>query len=233
LTFEPAEIIERAAPEAGVMQLPNVAALTDVDHVRRRAFQMADERGKQRGQERETPAPEKSSTKRRLGRPPKPKEELKSRNLTFRAREKLRDSLQQAAHENGRSISEEIEYRLESTFKEQEVIIRALGGPDAEYLVRPILFFLGLLRTRQIKWKDDPDAAGAMRQAIGLIAEAVFCPSAPPRNLEREFLHAFREYCTAGAILSCAILTLHAFGFGLVERLGSADSQSSNGDPKP
>ena len=50
--------------------------------------------------------------KKRPGRPPKTDAERKSRNLTFRSRGDLRDRLQEAAQRSGRSLSEEIEYRL-------------------------------------------------------------------------------------------------------------------------
>jgi len=50
--------------------------------------------------------------KKRRGRPPKTDAERKSRNLTFRSRGDLRDRLQEAAQKSGRSLSEEIEYRL-------------------------------------------------------------------------------------------------------------------------
>jgi hypothetical protein len=57
-------------------------------------------------------------TKRR-GRPPKPTEERKRGYLAFRARDRLRDTIRQAADREGRSISEEIEHRLERTFQEE------------------------------------------------------------------------------------------------------------------
>jgi hypothetical protein len=55
--------------------------------------------------------------KRRRGRPAKPEAERKSRNLNFRSREGLRLKLQQAAESAGRSISEEIEYRVDRSFE--------------------------------------------------------------------------------------------------------------------
>ena len=50
---------------------------------------------------------------RKRGGQPKPAEERKRNNLTFRARDELRESIRDAAEGSGRSISEEIEYRLE------------------------------------------------------------------------------------------------------------------------
>jgi hypothetical protein len=52
------------------------------------------------------------SPKRRRGGQPKPPAERKRNNLTFRARDQLRADLEKAAAAAQRSVSEEIEYRL-------------------------------------------------------------------------------------------------------------------------
>ena len=54
--------------------------------------------------------------KRQPGRPSLPDDEKRSRNLTFRSRTDLRDRLSAAASKSGRSISEEVEFRLEESF---------------------------------------------------------------------------------------------------------------------
>jgi hypothetical protein len=59
--------------------------------------------------------------KKRIGRPPKPAAERKERNFTFRTRPELRAQLTEAAAKSGRSISEEIEYRLDRTFMTDEL----------------------------------------------------------------------------------------------------------------
>jgi hypothetical protein len=58
--------------------------------------------------------------KRQPGRPSLPVEEKRSRNLTFRSRGDLRDRLNDAASQAGRSISEEIESRLEQSFETED-----------------------------------------------------------------------------------------------------------------
>src|SRR5947209_2482456 len=55
--------------------------------------------------------------RKRIGRPPKPAKERKSVNFTFRSRGELREQLRRAAEVSGRSISEEIEYRLDQSFR--------------------------------------------------------------------------------------------------------------------
>jgi aminopeptidase N len=58
---------------------------------------------------------------KKRGRPPKAKEDRKAVNFTFRSRGQMRDLLKAAAAASKRSISEEIEYRLERSFRQQEI----------------------------------------------------------------------------------------------------------------
>ena len=62
-----------------------------------------------------------------MGRPPMPAGERRSKNRTFRVRGKLDSNLQIAAQRSGRSVSEEIEFRLEQSFIEERSSIDTLG----------------------------------------------------------------------------------------------------------
>jgi hypothetical protein len=59
---------------------------------------------------------EKGMTSMAKGRPPKPEPERKSRYVSFRARSGLQARLAAAAQQSERSVSEEIERRLERSF---------------------------------------------------------------------------------------------------------------------
>jgi hypothetical protein len=72
--------------------------------------------------------------RKRIGRPPKPPKNRKSVNFTFRSREEMREQLRVAADRSGRSISEEIEYRLNQSFL-KELILEAA----AKEAVRAVL----------------------------------------------------------------------------------------------
>jgi hypothetical protein len=54
--------------------------------------------------------------KAKIGRPPRHGSERLSKSRTFRVRPHLDELLQKAAAEAGRSVSEEIEYRLDRSF---------------------------------------------------------------------------------------------------------------------
>lgn len=62
----------------------------------------------QNGPERIEPRPR--------GRPPLPPGQAKRAHFTTRLRTELKEKLRAAAEANGRSLSEEIEYRLEQSF---------------------------------------------------------------------------------------------------------------------
>jgi hypothetical protein len=64
---------------------------------------------------------EHAETPKRIGRPPKYPGEGKRPTLTFRVRGKLHEQLQAAAAASERSISEEIEARLEESFRREEL----------------------------------------------------------------------------------------------------------------
>lgn len=64
---------------------------------------------------------------KKRGRPPKPAEERRGHNLTFRTRADFRERLEQAAARSGRSVTEEVELRIERSF-EVDHLIRSLDN---------------------------------------------------------------------------------------------------------
>jgi hypothetical protein len=59
---------------------------------------------------------------RKRGRPAKPADERKGQNLTFRTRADFRARLEQAAAKSERSVSEEVELRVERSFEIDHII---------------------------------------------------------------------------------------------------------------
>jgi Arc-like DNA binding domain len=75
----------------------------------------------------------------RRGRPPKSKTgEAKRASFNTRLREGLKVALETSAAENGRSLSEEIESRLEMSLAEEN----ALGGPRVAALLRTLVVMI-------------------------------------------------------------------------------------------
>ncbi|WP_197093349.1 hypothetical protein, partial [Methylobacterium aquaticum] len=59
---------------------------------------------------------------KKRGRPPKPAAERRRHNQTFRCTDDMLAKLQAAADEGQRSLSEEVERRLETSFREPEIV---------------------------------------------------------------------------------------------------------------
>ena len=76
------------------------------------------------------------TAKKKLGRPPKRKGERLSKNRTFRVRGILDEYLKGRAGESGRSVSEEIEARLERSFYMDGILTTFAG--DAAPLVNAL-----------------------------------------------------------------------------------------------
>jgi hypothetical protein len=81
----------------------------------------------------------------KLGRPPKHEGERLSKNRTFRVRGTLDEQLEAAAQKAGRSVSEEIERRLDDSFKRIEELY---GGPHLSATFRILADNLALVEAK-------------------------------------------------------------------------------------
>ena len=87
----------------------------------------------------------------RMGRPPRHEGQRLSRNRTFRVGGKLDDRLQAAAARSRRSVSEEIEYRLEESFRLDELDgqMKASTGKSFKEALMVPLWEIGRLTTQE------------------------------------------------------------------------------------
>src|SRR5262249_18669828 len=94
-----------------------------------------------------------------LRRPDKTKEERKSVNCALRGRGQLRERLREAAATSGRSISEEIEQRLEQSFRQDDAdsLLRALSRETVESIHRDLRTQLAIKITAEI-FRRNPQA---------------------------------------------------------------------------
>jgi hypothetical protein len=102
--------------------------------------------------------------KRKRGGQSKPADEVKRHNITFRARDQLRHGLQTASVLSGRSISEEIERRLEHSLAEDA----EAGGPRNKLLIHLISELLSRIEILKGSWVDNIDARAQVQ--VGLQA---------------------------------------------------------------
>lgn len=136
-----------------------------------------------------------TSTPRKRGGQPKPPEARKRGNLTFRVRDDLRLRLEESATKCGRSVSEEIEQRLEQSFNAPDLIDKAIdqtlkglfGGSYTLELTQRIA--LALRHTETItnaSWNEDKFTCWEGKQAVISILDAVMTAERPSEQEYRD-----------------------------------------------
>lgn len=123
---------------------------------------------------------EPEKTARGRGRPAKAEAERRRHIQTFRCNDALRDALQKSADANQRSISEEVEFRLQMDLaaeEEQESNRRDPNHGVAAELESRIRKGMGLLRGYVgDDWPNDVAANAAMFYVVFAIADDYFKP---------------------------------------------------------
>jgi hypothetical protein len=125
--------------------------------------------------------------KTKAGRPPRHAGEHLRKNRTFRVRDQLDEMLEASAKKAGRSVSEEIEHRLELGFWEDRVAAARTGSDVGAELLRmfySVMVFEGV----HPDWTGDPVRAENFRVAMNaIIAVMTGLPlelPAPEKRLE-------------------------------------------------
>ena len=100
----------------------------------------------------------RDKSNRPTGRPPRGEYADKRKTLTTRITAKLRKQLEQAAEKSGRSLSQEIEFRLEQSFHDREALYREFGGESSYNLMRwlALTFWVAEQVTKK-PWSEDEE----------------------------------------------------------------------------
>jgi hypothetical protein len=88
----------------------------------------------------------------------------------------VKTQIELLAKVSGRSVSEELEYRVERSIEDQRLTILALGGPKSQGLVDPLLHLLDLLDRRGMYWTTDSAVARGVQKAFPILMETVLHP---------------------------------------------------------
>ena len=129
---------------------------------------------------------------KKMGRPALPPGEKRGASMGFRPTPEIRGKLEEAAKANGRSMSQEVEHRLERSFSEEDYLALLYGDPNMLELVREFLDAKRLIETHLKKsvW-GDLDSHEAMKSALRrLIAQKAPSPS---NNLKKK-MAAYERY---------------------------------------
>ena len=96
------------------------------------------------------------STGKKMGRPPLPPEKKRGQTMGFKPTPNVRKLLQEVAEWNGRSVSKEIEFRLEQSLLGQEGIYEAFGGKKSYEICRFVAAYANAC-TEDEEWTRDSD----------------------------------------------------------------------------
>lgn len=122
--------------------------------------------------------------KKAPGRPARHSGEKLSKNRTFRVRGQLDDQLAVAAERSGRSVSEEIEYRLDRSFENQLALEQALNLAFGSAISGHLMIVGDIMRTTAqaaslavkgdpslVDWRDDPEIFDQVAKAVAAFFE--------------------------------------------------------------
>ena len=122
---------------------------------------------------------------RRRGRPALPAEEGKRYPVGIRTTKALREALWSASRASGRSLAQEIEFRLERSLDRERQVVDALELVF-DRQVAGLMLAIGCVvkqarpRPRRHDWLSDPEAFRVQAEAINLLLQAL-APDAHPR----------------------------------------------------
>lgn len=133
--------------------------------------------------------------KLRVGRPPRHAGEHLRKNRTFRIRDRLDEMLEAAAAKAGRSTSEEIEYRLETSFLDERRDAHLFGSDVGAHILRTLRAAM-VLEGVTPDWDGDPARAERFRTvANAVIAAFLKLPTidVPPPEKRSEDMQVAKE----------------------------------------
>ena len=93
--------------------------------------------------------PKKPTEKQARRRGPKPRGPFEGKRATFTTRitPKTRAALDRVSKETGRSVSQEVEFRLEQSFRDEETRREFWGGPELEGFLKSMVGVVSIAET--------------------------------------------------------------------------------------
>ena len=122
------------------------------------------------------------ATARRRGRPPIEPSQRKRNNVTVRVRDETKGQLAAAAVLNGRSLSEEIEARIEESFLSETAMRKRLEvefGSAHSYALAKVIAFVAteIEETTNARWFDDRHTFDQLGIAIQTVLKRIETPT--------------------------------------------------------
>ena len=139
---------------------------------------------------------------RKRGRPAETPGQIKRAPLNMRTTQAIRDRLEGAANQSGRSLVQEVEHRIERTFAKEDETVAAFGGAELHALFRMFGAAANLIEKRTGQaWATDRETFIAVEAAWKMLIVEVR-PPIPKKwkdrveKFEREADHLSKEMPT-------------------------------------
>ena len=146
--------------------------------------------------------------------------------LNMRTTKELRERLERAAAESGRSLAQEVENIVEWHFN-YDMLFRNVVGVEANRAIRPLMMFFGTIDAKASGWKHKPTIANVLRESVAIIGEAAFSNRAISAQRQQEFLDPFwnaRDRVPAEIAITALIV---AQNLGLAEKFTPLPAKSA------
>lgn len=128
------------------------------------------------------------------GRPPLPPGEGKKVPLNMRTTRKVRDRLEAAAIDTGRSLTQEVEYRLQRSFEDEDAIFESFSGEHTYRLMKLLGAAVGVTEnTTGKQWNQDAKTFASVEGTIDLILKALPFEEGAEETIYDDYLREFLE----------------------------------------
>lgn len=95
----------------------------------------------------------------------------------MRTTQETRSQLERAAADSGRSLAQEVEYRLDRSFAQEDATVKTFGGRKLHQLFQMIAGAIGLIEAETGQpWDRDFETAVATKRAVSSLFSAVMPP---------------------------------------------------------
>ena len=133
--------------------------------------------------------------------------------LNMRTTKELRERLERAAAESGRSLAQEVENIVEWHFN-YDTLFRDMAGGQASRAIRPLVMFFGTIAAKASDWEHKPTIAKALRESVAIIGRAAFSNQPISAQRQQKFLGPFlnRRNRVPVEIASNALIVAQQFG---------------------
>jgi hypothetical protein len=168
--------------------------------------------------------PKRQQTTKSRGRPRLPDDQAKRASFTTRLRGELKERLEEEAQIARRSLSEEIEFRLETSVLSQDARERLFGGNHNVALAQILGSSVSLIETvRGTTWVADRETCEAVLKSVPMVLERVLdaLQAEQPKNRGRPKTQSNDALVKTGRF-SLPSDALESLGRSLSEILGGA-----------